>query len=121
MRLRPGQHLRRQSDIRAVRQQGSRLDCGAFPVWWMARAGASAHPRACFVASSQAVGPAVLRNRAKRRMREIFRRHQHLLPPSCDLLFVARSSLNRWPFARLERALAEASARIRAGSTPGTP
>jgi len=121
MRLRPGQHLRRQSEIRAVRQQGSRLDCGAFTVWWKAREGAAAHPRACFVASSQAVGAAVLRNRAKRRMREVFRRHQHLLPASCDLLFVARSSLNQWPFGRLERALAEASARMRADSSPRTP
>jgi ribonuclease P protein component len=121
MRLRPGQHLRRQSDIRAVRQQGSRLDCGAFTLWWTARAGGAAPPRACFVASTQAVGPAVQRNRAKRRMREFFRRHQDLLPPSCDLLFVARSSVNRWPFARLERTFADASARIRTGAGPGTP
>jgi|CZKI01.1.fsa_nt_gi ribonuclease P protein component len=120
MRLRPGQHLRRQNDIRAVRQQGSRVDCGAFTVWWMARAGASL-PRACFVASAQAVGPAVLRNRARRRMRETFRRHQDLLPPSCDLLFVARPSVNQWAFARLERTFSEASERIRAGSGPRTP
>jgi len=121
MRLRPGQHLCRQSDIRAVRQRGSRLDCGAFTVWWMARAGGAALPRACFVASAQAVGPAVLRNRAKRRMREFFRLHQDLLPRSCDLLLVARSSLNHWPFARLERSFAEASARIRSGPGPRTP
>jgi ribonuclease P protein component len=120
MRLRPGQHLRRQSDIRAVRQQGSRVDCGAFTVWWMARSSA-ALPRACFVASAQAVGAAVLRNRARRRMRETFRRHQDLLPPSCDLLFVARSSVNQWAFAKLERTFAEASARIRAGFSPRTP
>jgi|HubBroStandDraft_1064217.scaffolds.fasta_scaffold536671_2 ribonuclease P protein component len=112
MRLRPGQHLRRQSDIRAVRQQGSRVDCRAFTMWWMARGGEPALPRACFVASTQAVGAAVQRNRAKRRMREIFRSHQKLLPRSCDLLLVARSSVNQWPFAQLERTFADACGRI---------
>jgi ribonuclease P protein component len=121
MRLRPAQHLRRQSDIRSVRQQGIRVDCGAFTVWWMARAGGAALPRACFVASTQAVGAAVLRNRAKRRMREIFRRKQGLLPPSCDLMLVARSSVNQWPFARLESAFAESCGRISSKLTPKSP
>jgi ribonuclease P protein component len=112
MRLRPGQHLRRQSDIRAVRQQGSRIDCRAFTMWWMARGAEPVLPRACFVASTQAVGGAVLRNRAKRRMREIFRSQQKLLPPSCDLMLVARSSVNQWPYAQLERTFADACARI---------
>ena len=116
MRMRSGQHLRRQSDIRAVRQQGTRVDCLAFTVWWTARAGGAELPRACFVASNQAVGGAVLRNRAKRRMREIFRRSQNLLPPSCDLLLVARQQVNRWPFEKLERAFAEATVRIRSGT-----
>ncbi|HMD61311.1 MAG TPA: ribonuclease P protein component, partial [Opitutaceae bacterium] len=98
-----------------------RVDCSAFTVWWTPRAGGAALPRACFVAATQAVGGAVLRNRAKRRMREIFRRNQGLLPPSCDLLLVARQSVNRWPFARLESAFAEASARMRSGSAPAKP
>jgi ribonuclease P protein component len=121
MRLRPAQHLRRQSDIRAVRQQGSRVDCGAFTIWWMARSGGAAHPRACFVASTQAVGAAVMRNRAKRRMREIFRGHQKLLPASSDLMLVARSSVNAWPFARLERAFVEGCGRISSGLAQRSP
>jgi ribonuclease P protein component len=118
MRLRPGQHLRRQSDIRAVRERGNRLDCKAFTVWWMSRDSGQAAPRACFVASIQAVGGATKRNRAKRRMREIFRRQQMLLPPACDLMIVARSSVNSWPFAQLERAFTDASGRISAQSGP---
>jgi ribonuclease P protein component len=121
MRFRPGQHLRRQRDIRAVRQQGSRLDCRAFTIWWTAKDGGTAPPRACFVASIQAVGKAVLRNRAKRRMREVFRRHQNLLPRSCDLLLVARSSANQWPFAQLERTFAEACGRMLSRPSPGSP
>lgn len=114
MRLRPGQHLRRQSDIRAVRQEGTRVDCKAFTVWWKPRTGEPTLPRACFVASTQAVGGATLRNRAKRRMREVFRGHQNLVPASCDLMLVARSSVNQWPFAQLQRTFAEACGRISA-------
>jgi ribonuclease P protein component len=113
MRLRPAQHLRRQSDIRAVREHGDRVDCRAFTVWWMPRDGGPALPRACFVASTQAVGGATLRNRAKRRMREIFRTKQQLVPPSCDLLLVARRSVVEWPYPRLESTFADACGRMR--------
>jgi ribonuclease P protein component len=121
MRLRTGQHLRRQSDIRAVRQEGRRVDCKAFTMWWMTRGAEPALPRACFVASTQAVGGAVLRNRAKRRMRELFRSQQKLLPQSCDLLLVARSSVNHWAYAQLERTFAEACGRISSPLPGRTP
>jgi len=68
--------------------------------------------RACFVASTQAVGAATERNRAKRRMREIFRSRQELLPQSCDLMLVARRSVNQWPYAQLDRTFTEACSRI---------
>jgi ribonuclease P protein component len=115
MRLRPEQHLRRQGDIRAVREQGSRLDCRSFTLWWRARppletaGGAS---RVAVVASIAAVGGAVTRNRAKRRLREIFRHNQNLIPPGCDLLLVARSAVNRRSFAELEKNFIEACGRM---------
>jgi ribonuclease P protein component len=121
MRFRPAQHLRRQGDIRAVREKGARLDCKAFTVWWTPNPGGLAAPRACFVASTQAVGGAVQRNSAKRRLREVFRKHQGLLPPSCDLLVVARRQVIQWPFAQVERAFAEASGKVRAQASQGTP
>jgi ribonuclease P protein component len=119
MRLRPGQHLRRQSDIRNVRQQGARVDCRAFTVWWVPGGPGTPARRACFVASTQAVGKAVQRNRAKRRMREVFRRRQDLLPQSCDLLMVARSLVNEWEFTRVDGAFADACSRI--AQAPGRP
>jgi ribonuclease P protein component len=121
MRFRPEQHLRRQSDFRAVRERGRRIACGPFTVWCLRRDPAVppfstatvARPRAetrrvGVVASTAAVGHAVLRTRAKRRLRELFRRHQDLVPAGCDLLLVARSSLNRLGPAELERTFAEA-------------
>jgi ribonuclease P protein component len=118
MRLRPGQHLRRQSDIRDVRQKGVRVDCRAFTLWCLARPDGVSVRRACFVASTQAVGKAILRNRAKRRMREIFRRHQGLLPGSIDVMFVARAQVNNWPFAQIDRAFTDACGRISSPSAP---
>lgn len=124
MRFRPEQHLRQQREIRAVREQGQRFDCRAFTVWWKIRGsippaarGDPAKlapvssinvPRVCVIASTAAVGRAVLRNRAKRRLREVFRQQQHRLPANCDLLLIARSGSTTWPLPELGRKFAEA-------------
>jgi ribonuclease P protein component len=117
MRFRADQHLRRASDFNHVRTQGRRYDCGAFVLYYAPRsAGVQPTPspelasppgteliapcappppaRAGFVASRSAVGNAVARARAKRRLREGFRTHQTAFPPGIDLIFVARRSLN---------------------------
>ncbi|MBS0631556.1 MAG: ribonuclease P protein component [Verrucomicrobia bacterium] len=101
MRFRPEQHLRRQSDFLAVREKGRRLNCGAFLLSYVAREPASAVRRVGFVASTSAVGGAVERNRARRRLRALFRQHQAALPPGIDLVIVARAAVNRLPFAEL--------------------
>jgi ribonuclease P protein component len=117
MRFRYEQHLRRQAEIRAVREKGERLDCRSFTAWCHRRApvdaaGAAQLPRLVVAASIAAVGPAVQRNRAKRRLREIFRSRQHLLPAGSDLLLVARAAVNRRPFAELDQVFVEACGRI---------
>lgn len=101
MRLRPGQHLRRNADFGAVREQGRRTDCGAFLLTWRVRP-TPGPARAGFVASRAAVGDAVHRNRAKRRLREIYRKHQNLVPPSLDLVLTARAALLRLAYADVE-------------------
>ena len=109
MRFRPEQHLRRQSDFRAIREQGRRLNCGAFMLWSLRREPAAATPpRIGVVASTSAVGAAVQRNRAKRRLREIFRHRQHLVPADCDLMLVARAAVTQRPMAELEQKFTEA-------------
>jgi ribonuclease P protein component len=87
-----------------MREQGRRVDGGAFTLWWRPRdpAGPTAPVRVGVVASIAAVGPAVSRNAAKRRLRELFRRHQGIFPPGTDLLLVARSALNRMAFRDAE-------------------
>ncbi|NDC75463.1 hypothetical protein EBZ70_09315 [bacterium] len=98
MRFRPEQHLRRQGDFDHIRNVGRRFDCGAFTVFYAPRRPpltpvnttdappptAPAPARAGFVASRSAVGNAVARARAKRRLREGFRAHQAAFPPDVN-------------------------------------
>jgi ribonuclease P protein component len=121
MRFRAEQHLCRQADIRAVRELGRRVDCRAFTIWWKfrdAKAAASESPRVCVIASTAAVGHAVLRNRAKRRLREVFRQQQNHVPPHCDLLLIARGAAVKCPLRELETKFTEACQRITPPSLP---
>ncbi len=118
MHFRADQRLRRQQDFRAAREQGRRIDCGGFTFWYVQRemdvvaeSPKIARARVGVVASTAAVGIAVRRNRAKRRLREIFRRHQSLVPRDHDLLLVAKSSVNRLAFAELEKKFLDACRR----------
>ena len=103
MRLRAGQRLRRNNDFRAVREQGRRHDGGAFLLTWCLRPGPTGPARVGVVASRAAVGGAVQRNRAKRRLRALYRRHQALLPPGTDLVLTARVAMLTMEFSEVEQ------------------
>ena len=117
MRFRPEQHVRRQRDFRNLREKGRRHDCGGFVFWHYKRADESsdappAITRLAVVASYAAVGNAVQRARAKRRLREIFRRHQQLVPPGHDIMLVAKRSLNAADYSVIEQKFTDACRRI---------
>lgn len=124
MRFRAEQHLRRQRDIQAVRELGRRFECGGFTVWYRRRPpeqtplphGVKSVPpdlcRVCVIASTAAVGGAVERARAKRRLREVFRHHQSVVPPGFDLLLIARRSLNGLEYQEIERKFIEVCPRF---------
>lgn len=120
MRFRSEQHLRRPVEIRAVRETGRRIDCRAFTVWWKSRPADSppSTSRVCVIASTNAVGGAVQRNRAKRRLRELFRLHQDRVPPRSDLLLIARAAATTWATTELEQKFAEACTRMTVGPAP---
>ena len=127
MRFRAEQHLRRPLDFQHVRTHGRRHDCGAFMLWYArqrpaatpiaaaevpAAPSAPAPSRIGVVASRSAVGNAVQRARAKRRLREAFRHQQTLVPPGHDLLLVARSALNRLEYREIEQRFVTACRKI---------
>jgi ribonuclease P protein component len=105
MRFRPEQHLRRQVEIRAVRTEGP------------PEATLTA-PRACVIASTAAVGNAIHRNRAKRRLRELFRAHQDRLPRHCDFLLIARAAMHQRPYVELEKIFLHACDQITIATKP---
>lgn len=114
MRLRAGQRLRRNGDFRAVREQGRRMDCGAFLLTWRVRPDGdpAQTPRVGVVASRASVGNAVQRARAKRRLRELYRRQQHLVPPGLDLVLTARAAILRIDFAEATQRFAYACGKL---------
>ena len=124
MRFRTEQHVRRQRDFRELREKGRRFDCGGFAFWHFKRAAnesvegaadVSASPettRLAVVASYAAVGNAVQRARAKRRLREVFRRNQQLVPAGFDVMLVAKRSLNATQFPVIEQKFTDACRRV---------
>jgi len=123
MRFRAEQHLRRQRDFRTARERGRRHDCGVFTLWWYRRPAKVVvdaapppapikGPRVGVIASTAAVGNAVKRARAKRRMRELFRHHQQLVPPDCDLLMVARAAVNLIDYCEIEQKFVDACRKL---------
>ena len=57
---------------------------------------------------SKKIGKAVVRNRARRLIKESFRLHEHEIKKGYDIVIVARGRMNGARFASCERALLDA-------------
>ncbi len=57
--------------------------------------------------ASKRVGKAVVRNRAKRLLREATRLRHTMIPPGQDLVFIARSPIKDADFQEVDRAVGE--------------
>jgi ribonuclease P protein component len=88
-------------DFRRVRQGGERLAVGCLIANWQ-RLPAEASSRLGVITASR-IGGAVVRNRARRLLRETFRLHRHKLAAPVDLVLVARPSIAGKGFAEVER------------------
>jgi ribonuclease P protein component len=96
-RFRPDQHIRRREDFQQVYDQGARHGSRLMTVFILPRAGAITR---LGIAATRKLGGAVQRNRAKRLIREIFRRHRH--PPGLDIVVVPRAGLLEAPWPVIE-------------------
>jgi ribonuclease P protein component len=102
-RLRLGRNSRlgQNRDFARVRQQGERLAFGCLIANWH-RLPDGAAPK-LGVVTSRRIGGAVERSRARRLLRESFRRHQHELSQPVELVLVARNSIAGRGFAEVEK------------------
>lgn len=96
-----GARVKQGRDFAAVRAGGRRLVYGCLIANWLPRP-AAAGSRLGVVTSSK-LGGAVVRNRARRLLREAFRLHQTELTEPVDLVLIARNSLVGKDFAGMEK------------------
>lgn len=96
-----GDRVRRRAEFVRVQQQGRRVSGRFVTLLILANDGTA--PRLGLIASRK-LGPAVARNRAKRRLRELFRRHRETLGPEAalDIVAIPRRELSAAPFADVE-------------------
>tara|TARA_B100000965_G_scaffold406360_1_gene444886 strand:+ start:2310 stop:2645 length:336 start_codon:yes stop_codon:yes gene_type:complete len=97
------------AEFQAVRAQGKTFRCSSFIFnYWAQPAHSSEHVRRFGIIASRKVGNAVIRNRAKRIFRELFRKHQDALPKHGSFVIIVRSHYRSKTFAAIEASFLKA-------------
>ncbi|MBR90043.1 MAG: ribonuclease P protein component [Verrucomicrobiales bacterium] len=91
LRLKRAMRIRQRRDFARLRQEGQRLATPSLILNWQEDPG-NAIPRMAVITTKK-LGPAVVRARARRLLRECFRLHQQALRVPVDLVLVARRGL----------------------------
>ena len=117
VRFGPGVRLRSRGEFIAVQQHGRRVGSRYLTV--LGRPNTLGRDRLGLIASRR-LGGAVDRNRVKRRLREIFRRHQPDQAAAAgrrgwDVVIIARSDVVTAPFTDLRSDLTAALHRLQSG------
>ena len=92
--------LTRSTEFLRVRQEGT-AERGSLLTLGVLRPATSGGFRAGFVTSKR-IGEAVARNRVRRRLREIVRRHQHRVAPAVWIAIIARPAAAKATYEQLE-------------------
>ena len=116
--LRRDQRIKRGSDFLRTRSKGRRIVNGCLILNWV-ETGPGHAPR-IGVITTRKLGGAVVRSRARRLLREVFRLNQHQLNKPIDLVLVARNSIVEKDFAAVEGDFRAAAKRAGILNEPGT-
>jgi ribonuclease P protein component len=111
-RFRRHQHIRQRADFQHVYDRGRKHQGRYMIVFTLPRDG---RPTRLGIAATRKMGIAVERNRAKRRVRELFRHYP--APAGFDIVVVPRRPLVSAPFATLEAEYVATLGRLRFGSS----
>ena len=95
------ERLHIQRDFNKVLKNGLRLENKAIRILAYIRKDGQDVRRLGLITPKR-VGTAVIRNRTKRRLREIFRTNKHLLEPSLDLIFILKPETVLLDYKKLE-------------------
>src|ERR1044071_4857859 len=97
----PAMRIKQGRDFTRAKQQGERLVLGCLVAnWFVLPEGSTTR---LGVVTSGRIGNAVIRNRARRLMREAFRLHKNELAKPMDLVLVARPSITNKTFSGVEK------------------
>jgi ribonuclease P protein component len=93
--------LQKTWEFEKVRREGQRLVKGCLILNWRIVEG----QKFCRlgIISSRKIGNAVVRSRARRLIREVFRLHRGELSPASDLIFIARPSIQEKGYSQVEK------------------
>jgi ribonuclease P protein component len=95
------QRLKYAWEFERARREGQRLVSGCLILNW--RFSDDQKTSRLGVVTSKKIGNAVVRSRARRLLREVFRLHQDDLKRAADLVLVARNSIAEKAYAGVER------------------
>jgi len=97
LRFTVADRVRRRQDYQAVYEHGTRLSGSLMTVFFRPNTLGRAR---LGIAATRKIGSAVIRNRAKRRVRDLFRRHTPV--EAVDVVVIPRRDLAIAPFDRVE-------------------
>ena len=105
------QRLERSWEFERVRREGERVVKGCLILNWRIPGGAGESRLG--VVTSRKIGGAVIRSRARRLLREVFRLHQHEFARPVEMVLVARQSIAGKEYADVERDFMSAARQAR--------
>jgi ribonuclease P protein component len=108
--LPPADRVRHRQEFLRAQSEGKRVHTPHFVLVAIATEGGR---QRLGITVSRRVGDAVRRNRVKRVVREVFRRHRTLFPPACDVIVVARAGAAQLDYGRVLDEVVAAEAALR--------
>jgi ribonuclease P protein component len=96
------QRIKHGWEFETLRREGNRITRGCLVLNWRPAPEEQASSR-LGVITSRKVGSSVVRSRARRLLREVFRQHQHDFRRSVEMVLIARQSIAGKTYHEVER------------------